>query len=121
MYVLNEKSKSISILESRQSNRLVDTIKLKGLSGKPDFIILDEDSNVLYVKSVFAGSSDASPPVFYNSINVIHIDKRERLGGLSMPSNDWEGIAYNNIDNSTYVRDAKTNSFSSMINLQSNN
>jgi len=110
VYVLNEKSNSISIIDSHQSNKLVDTIKLKGLSGKPDFVVLNETSNLLYVKSVFAGSSMASPPVFYSSIRVIDIVKMEYVGWLSMPSNDWEGIAYNTDNNSIYIREPKTNS-----------
>jgi DNA-binding beta-propeller fold protein YncE len=110
VYILNEKSNSISIVDSNQSNKAVDTINLKGLSGKPDFIVLNETSNLLYVKSVFAGSSEASPPVFYSSINVIDIAKREQIGFLSMPSNDWEGIGYNTGNNSIYIREPKTNS-----------
>lgn len=77
---------------------------------KLDHVVLNEASNLIYVKSVFAGSSDASPPVFYSSLHVIDIDKRERVSWLSMPSNDWEGIAYNNVNNSIYIREPKANS-----------
>jgi YVTN family beta-propeller protein len=110
VYVPNEKSNSISIVDSTKSNKLVDTIKLKGLTGKPDFIILNEASNLLYVKSVFAGSSEASVPVFSSSITVIDIIMMEYVGWLSMPSNDWEGIAYNTGNNSIYIREPRTNS-----------
>jgi YVTN family beta-propeller protein len=110
VYVLNEESKSVSIIDSNQSNKLVDTIKLKGLSGNPDFIVLNEASNLLYIKSVFAGSSSGSWPVFYSSINVIDVANRENISSIRMSSNDWEGIAYNSVNNSIYIREPKTKS-----------
>lgn len=110
VYVLNEESKSVSIIDSNQPHKLVDTIKLRGLSGNPDFIVINEASNLLYIKSVFAGSSSGSWPVFYSSINVTDIAKRENIGSISMSSNDWEGIAYNSVNNSIYIREPKTKS-----------
>lgn len=110
IYVVNFESKSISVIETGQSNKLVDTIKLKGISGNPDFILLNEVSDLLYIKSVFTGSSSGSYPVFYSSINVLDINKREITNSLSMSSNDWEGIAYNSENNSIYIREPKTRS-----------
>jgi hypothetical protein len=40
---------------------------------------------------------------------VVDIKKREKISWLSMPSNDWEGIAFNSSNNSIYIRDPKTN------------
>ena len=111
LYVANNGSQSISVIDCHQSNKIVDTINLASkwheqlLSAQvtnPIFVFVNEIARLLYVtvhEQISAGGGYEG-----NTLLVIEIDSKKYIRRANLPSNLGIGFAFNKDSNLLYIR-----------------
>ena len=112
LYVANNCSQSISVIDCHQSNKIVDTINLASkwheqlLSAQvtnPIFVFVNEIAKLLYVtvhEQISAGGGGYEG----NTLLVIEIDSKKCIRQQNLPSNTGIGFAFNKDSSLLYIR-----------------
>jgi len=110
VYVTNYDSSSVSIIDSHQSNKIVDTIKFEKKDGtiNPSFALVNEFSKILYVKTDstenWVVAAAGAGGVWYGSeLYVVDIDTKEDINSKTLPFNSEVGFAFNQRTNQIYM------------------
>lgn len=108
-YVANYESKSISVIDLNQPDKVLDIIKLQhGTWGDvwysdPSFVLVNGLSNVLYVKlhviAVGGGGGYEG-----DKLIAIDIDTKKWRGSHNLPRRGQVGFAFNCISNTLYIK-----------------
>ena len=109
IYVANNDSQSISVIDGDKSHRLPD-IHIWYKHGKwkdgstlnPRYIIVNESSSLLYVR-VFIAQVSAYGGYEGQWLFVIDVDTGKEIKNKKIPSNGQVGFAYNHSSNSIYM------------------
>lgn len=99
VYILNQFESSIRMLDFEQSDRAIHTIKLNE-SISPKFILVNELSNLLYVKGTFGTSGGT----WHEKLLVFDLDTKKPVQFEKAPSHSPQGFAYNRISNTLYMK-----------------
>ncbi len=113
VYVANYGSRSISVIDSNKSNKLLDTMSIseyrenRVVGEWPSFVLVNQSANLLYVKVQVTTRAEGGP-VTASSLLVIDMIHRKIINRRGTDTTE-EGIALNSENTAIYIRNPSRN------------